>query len=45
VVKIEFSRQQKELIVNKVQRYFNQQLEQDISQFDAEFLVDFSQKK
>jgi uncharacterized protein (DUF2164 family) len=39
--KIEFSNQQKEVIVTKIQRYFEQELDQDIGQFDAEFLLDF----
>ncbi len=39
--KIEFSNQQKEVIVTKIQHYFEQELDQDIGQFDAEFLLDF----
>ncbi len=39
--KIEFSKQQKELIIDKIQAYFEQELDQDIGQFDAEFLLDF----
>jgi uncharacterized protein (DUF2164 family) len=41
MAKIEFSTEQKDLIVGKIQRYFTQELEQDIAQFDAEFLLDF----
>ncbi len=39
--KIEFSKQQKELIIAKIQAYFERELDQDIGQFDAEFLLDF----
>ncbi len=38
---IEFSKQEKEQIVSKIQRYFNDELDQDLGQFDAEFLLDF----
>jgi uncharacterized protein (DUF2164 family) len=36
-----FSEAEKSLIVEKIQRYFNQELGQDIGGFDAEFLLDF----
>lgn len=39
--KIEFSRQEKELMARKVKVYFRDELNQDIGGFDAEFLVDF----
>ncbi|GGB98191.1 hypothetical protein GCM10011352_25360 [Marinobacterium zhoushanense] len=39
--KIEFTKQEQALIVNKIQRYFKQELEQDIGGFDAQFLLDF----
>ena len=45
MAKIEFPDDQKDIIVNKIQRYFNQELEQDIGQFDAEFLLDFFSKE
>jgi uncharacterized protein (DUF2164 family) len=45
VAEIAFSKDQKDVIVNKIQRYFTQQLEQDIGQFDAEFLLDFFSKE
>jgi len=38
---IEFSREEKEIISRKIQLYFSEELEQDIGQFDAEFLLDF----
>lgn len=38
---IEFSKEEKEIIVRKIQLYFREELEQDIGQFDAEFLLDF----
>jgi len=38
---IEFTNQEKESMVNKLQSYFERELDQDIGQFDAEFLLDF----
>ncbi|MBT4836909.1 MAG: DUF2164 domain-containing protein [Methylococcales bacterium] len=42
---IEFSKNEKELIVNKIKQYFDAELDQDIGQFDAEFLLDFFSKE
>lgn len=39
--KIEFSKDEKAIIVRKLQMYFNEELDQDLGQFDAEFLLDF----
>lgn len=39
--KINFSKEEKDSIVNKIQLYFNDELDQKIGQFDAEFLLDF----
>ena len=38
---IEFSKDNKEAIVGKIQQYFSRELDQDLAQFDAEFLLDF----
>ncbi|RBP52738.1 DUF2164 domain-containing protein [Arenicella xantha] len=38
---VEFSSQEKEILVAKVKQYFAAELNQDIGQFDAEFLIDF----
>ncbi|MGQ4660572.1 DUF2164 family protein [Lysobacter sp. F6437] len=38
---ITFSKNEKELIVRKIQLYFSEELQQKIGQFDAEFLLDF----
>jgi len=38
---IDFTPEEKAAIVSKVQQYFNDELDQEIGQFDAEFLVDF----
>ena len=40
-MEIEFTRQEKELMAQKVKAYFRDELNQDIGGFDAEFLVDF----
>ena len=42
---IKISKQDKEAIVNKIQLYFNDELDQKIGQFDAEFLLDFFLKE
>ena len=39
--KIEFSKEEKAVLVQKIKTYFNDELAQDIGQFDAEFLLDF----
>ena len=39
--KIEFSQAEKEAIVTKVKHYFREELDQEIGQFDAEFLLNF----
>ena len=38
---IEFSKEEKDVIVSKIQRYFKGELDQEIGQFDTEFLLDF----
>lgn len=38
---ITFSKEEKEIIVHKIKRYFSDELDQDLGQFDAEFLLDF----
>lgn len=39
--KVEFSKAEKEILVTKIKKYFDNELSQDIGQFDAEFLLDF----
>ena len=39
--KIEFSKEEKEIIVGKIKLYFSEELNQSIGSFDAEFLLDF----
>lgn len=41
MAKIEFSTTEKAAIVGKIKLYFREELDQDIAQFDAEFLLDF----
>jgi uncharacterized protein (DUF2164 family) len=41
VANIEFSKDEKEIITRKIQLYFNDELDQDIGQFDAQFLLEF----
>ena len=42
---IEFSRKETNALVAKLQHYFRDQLEQEIDDFDAEFLLDFFTKE
>jgi len=45
MAKIEFTRDQKTKIVADIQTYFEKELDQDIGDFDAEFLLDFFSEK
>lgn len=38
---ITFSKQEKAILVGKIQAYFLKELDQDIGRFDADFLLDF----
>ncbi|MBA2079210.1 MAG: hypothetical protein BGP10_16985 [Rhodanobacter sp. 68-29] len=38
---IQFSSDEKEIIVRKIKLYFAEELKQEIGRFDAEFLLDF----
>ena len=38
---VDFSKHEKEIIVKKIQMYFNEELDQKLGRFDAEFLIDF----
>ncbi len=42
--KIEFSKEEMESMVNELQTYFIDELNQEIGQFEAEFLLDFFSK-
>ena len=39
--KIEFTKQEIEVLTKKIQLYFSEELNQEIGQFDAQFLLDF----
>jgi uncharacterized protein (DUF2164 family) len=41
MAKIEFKRDEKAVLVRKIQLYFTEELNFNIGQFDAEFLLDF----
>ena len=41
MAKIEFDDNEKAAIVGKIKGYFRDELDQEIAQFDAEFLLDF----
>jgi uncharacterized protein (DUF2164 family) len=41
MAEIEFTKEEKNIISRKIQLYFNQELDQEIGQFDAQFLLDF----
>lgn len=42
---VTFSKQQKEEILSKLQNYFACELDSELAQFDAEFLLDFFTKE
>lgn len=42
---IKFSNAETEQLVTKIQGYFAKELDQDLGQFDAEFLLDFFSKE
>lgn len=44
MTKIEFSSEDKDKLVQKLQQYFEAELKQEIGRFDAEFLLDFFSK-
>lgn len=41
MAEISFSKDEKDLLIRKLQLYFSEELEQQIGQFDAGFLLDF----
>lgn len=41
MTKIEFTKAEKEVLANKIQDYFQKNMDQEIGQFDALFLLDF----
>ena len=44
-MKIDFTEEQKAIIVHKIKRYFEQELDEEIGQVDAEFLLEFFGKE
>ena len=42
---IEFTFEEKKILVHKIQDYFHNELSEEIGQFDAEFLLDFFSKE
>lgn len=42
---IKFTATEKSLLIDKLQRYFLKELEQELGQFDADFLLDFFTKE
>jgi uncharacterized protein (DUF2164 family) len=42
---IEFTLDEKKILVHKIQDYFHNELSEEIGQFDAEFLLDFFSKE
>lgn len=38
---IKFNKEEKEILGRKLQMYFSEELDQDLGQFDAQFLLDF----
>ncbi len=38
---IQFSKEEKRLVAEKLQQYFSEELNQELTRFEAEFLIDF----
>lgn len=45
IMQIEFNEREKEVLVHKLKRYLDQELDVEMGQFDAEFLLDFISKE
>lgn len=45
MAEIKFSKDDKDAIVGKIKRYFEQEMDREIGQFEAEFLLDFFSKE
>jgi uncharacterized protein (DUF2164 family) len=45
MLQIEFPPQQKEQLIQKLQKYMSKELEIELGQFDADFLLDFISKE
>jgi len=45
MAEIEFSKEEKLQLVEKIRNYFDTELKQELGQFDAEFLLDFLSKE
>jgi uncharacterized protein (DUF2164 family) len=45
MAKIEFTREQKTILISHIQKYFVKELDLEIGDFDAEFLLDFFSEK
>ncbi len=44
-MEIQFTQEEKDVLVHKLKRYLDQELDFDIGQFDAEFLLEFFNKE
>jgi uncharacterized protein (DUF2164 family) len=44
-MQIEFNEREKEVLIQKLKRYLDQELDVEIGQFDAEFVLDFISKE
>ncbi len=42
---VQFTSEEKKILVHKIQDYFHNELSEEIGQFDAEFLLDFFSKE
>lgn len=41
MAEIKFSKEEQDILIQKLQSYFSRELRQDIGSFDAQFLLDF----
>ena len=42
---VEFNNEEKKIIIEKIQSYFREEMDEELGRFDAEFLLDFISEK
>ena len=45
MAEIKFSKNEKDILIDKIQTYFQDELDRDLGQFEADFLLDFVSKE
>ena len=45
MAEIKFSKEEKDILIDKIQTYFQDELDRDLGQFEGDFLLDFFSKE